>query len=906
VKPASPKLHAPLETLAPRDPATFSFILCTLALSTPAVKVVGSFLTLYLQSRTCSRYHRMGTYDVFISHCGADCKRDFAVWLLRVLENVGLRCFFDDRSLKPSEHAASEMLKAMDTAAYGIIILSAGFFGREWCMKELQTFAGRERILPVFFGTFDEVQRARDAAITGCKWQTFELFEWTENEYRQAAEVSTQHTGLVLEKLDGCWDTLIFKVRDEVLGLLGKENGGLHISEDKLLVSQDEHLEKLKQLLGVQGPGKTSDGAISAVVGIVGVKGMGGVGKTTTAKKLSDDPHVRECFKDGVCWLEVGLEPSDDKIRDLQRQILQRFCHTNEDIGNPTYGRALIKQRLSMKKVLIFLDNVWGDASTAVAVVNIDDLGPGSRIVKTSREEGAIGATGTVHEMDVLDPGLAWKLFCWHAFGGEDPDESIADGAKQAVDICHRLPLALELMGKQVRSAKDKQRCLEAISKLPQHADAMTACLKIIELSFDRLPGLRDPLKLREVFVTIAGVWLDTPEFRVHQRALENIGAAVFGEEPASCRELTAQAALDKLRDASLIGARGESISVHDLIVDVAKRMRHVVEHHIVVSAGRQSVDLHNVASLVLEPDGRLLDPGSAISSPCKLLSIQRQQMVDLRRFRSLQCLRWHGPEEPLAYIPSLKETLMIKLWRWRVLKRVTDLTGLRILELHRCHLPKEIGQLTGLTTLHLSWCKGRSLPTEIGGLTGLTKLGLEACMALRSLPEQIGQLTGLTRLNLSELLTLQSLPEQIGGLTGLTTLDLSGCWTLESLPTEIGQLTGLTTLDLSWCKNLRSLPTGIGGLTGLTTLDLSGCRRLQSLPTEIGQLTGLTSLNLRYCEALQSLPKEFGQLTGLTWLGLACMALQSLEQVGQLTGLKTLDLLGCGSLLPSRSGSWT
>jgi hypothetical protein len=102
-----------------------------------------------------------------------------------------LRCFFDDRSLEPGDNAAKEMLEAMQTAKYGIVILSAGFFEREWCMKELQTFVLRGRILPVFFGTFNEVQRARNAAVAGRTWETFKYFVRSENEYRSVAEINT-------------------------------------------------------------------------------------------------------------------------------------------------------------------------------------------------------------------------------------------------------------------------------------------------------------------------------------------------------------------------------------------------------------------------------------------------------------------------------------------------------------------------------------------------------------------------------------------------------------------------------------------------------------------------------------------------------------------------------------------
>jgi hypothetical protein len=102
-----------------------------------------------------------GKYDVFVSHCGADCKRDFAVWLLRVLENVGVSCFFDEHSLVVGDHAAKKMLEAMQTATYGVVILSPGFFEREWCMKELHVFVSRVKAVPIFFGGFQAVEAAK-------------------------------------------------------------------------------------------------------------------------------------------------------------------------------------------------------------------------------------------------------------------------------------------------------------------------------------------------------------------------------------------------------------------------------------------------------------------------------------------------------------------------------------------------------------------------------------------------------------------------------------------------------------------------------------------------------------------------------------------------------------------------
>lgn len=57
-----------------------------------------------------SRISAAERYDVFIGHCGRDCKRDFAVWLNTELKRVGIWCFFDECGFRVGDPAASKLL----------------------------------------------------------------------------------------------------------------------------------------------------------------------------------------------------------------------------------------------------------------------------------------------------------------------------------------------------------------------------------------------------------------------------------------------------------------------------------------------------------------------------------------------------------------------------------------------------------------------------------------------------------------------------------------------------------------------------------------------------------------------------------------------------------------------------
>jgi hypothetical protein len=251
-------------------------------------------------------------------------------------------------------------------------------------------------------------------------------------------------------------------------------------------------------------------------------------------------------------------------------------------------------------------------------------------------------------------------LFCWHAFGGEKPPDSLAELAEKAAARCGGLPLALRVLGRQVLGAEEggnKEDVLRTFVDLPQASGAMDACRAIIVKSYKNLPPMHS--NLRDVFILVAGVWPWTPEFMQRQRAVENLGA-VYGGEPRSIRFRLVEKALDKLNSLSLVGlkedgnAGGLSLTVHDLIVNVAKNFAESKEQgckkffrqpadpeglrlpddarglkHLSIHLGSLRIGkIPAACSLVLGPGVIKLVESSR--SPCKLLDIEGLQSIRL------------------------------------------------------------------------------------------------------------------------------------------------------------------------------------------------------------------------------------------------------------------------------------
>lgn len=182
---------------------------------------------------------------------------------------------------------------------------------------------------------------------------------------------------------------------------------------------------------------------------ITALTGMGGIGKSVLAAALAHAPEVQRSFQDGIYWITVGRDA--DTLRTLTlagRAIgddaVDRYTGIDE-------ARLLLGKALASKNCLLVLDDVW---NVEVAEALHTAAGKNVRILLTSRKRKLFASAG-VHEVpvDELSTDDALSLL---ADWTETPRKELPPEAKEIVEECGNLPLAVSMIGAIIRKRPDR------------------------------------------------------------------------------------------------------------------------------------------------------------------------------------------------------------------------------------------------------------------------------------------------------------------------------------------------------------------------------------------------------------------------------------------------------------------
>lgn len=243
----------------------------------------------------------------------------------------------------------------------------------------------------------------------------------------------------------------------------------IKLSDTKLL-SFDSRLEQVMLRLELDTPERSTQSAI-----LVGIYGMGGVGKSTLATRVYD--HDKSIGKRRI-YLHVGKDcKSPQDLNSKRCTLLQKLSgsSTAPSFDVAEQSRNALRNALgSGGALLLVLDDLWekeqlrwllacGDSEDLHSAVAA--LPGGSRVLLTSRDKTVVavfkpGMSARLIQLDVLPDYSARKMLlqeAWPSPDGLPPLEEKLKPDQEALALrhCGGLPLALRLLGRQLREAED-------------------------------------------------------------------------------------------------------------------------------------------------------------------------------------------------------------------------------------------------------------------------------------------------------------------------------------------------------------------------------------------------------------------------------------------------------------------
>ncbi|KAL9381420.1 hypothetical protein Peur_027077 [Populus x canadensis] len=479
---------------------------------------------------------------------------------------------------------------------------------------------------------------------------------------------------------------------------------------------------------------------------IYAIWGMGGLGKTTLSQMVYNEERVKQHFILRI-WVCVS---TDFDVRRLTRAIIESIDGASCDIQELDPLQQRLQQKLTGKKFLLVLDDVWDDYDDRWNKLKevLRSGAKGSAVLVTTRIEMVARrmATAFVLQMGRLSEEDSWHLFQRLAFWMRRTEEwaHLEAIGVSIVKKCGGVPLAIKALGNLMR-LKDNEDQWIAVkeSEIWDLREEASKILPALRLSYTNLsPHLKQCFAYCAIFPKdhvmrreeVVALWMANGFISCKKEMdLHVMGIEIFNE-------LVGRSFLQEVEDD---GFGNITCKMHDLMHDLA-----------------QSIAAQECYTI--EGDGELEIPKTV-----RHVAFNHRQEVP--------------PEEKLLKVHSLRSCLLVDYdWiqkRWgKSLNMYSSSQKYRALSLRNVRvkkLPKSICDLKHLRYLDVSGSWIITLPDCITFLQNLQTLDLRDCRELIQLPKGMKQMKSLVY------------------------LDITGCHSLRFMPCGMGQLICLRKLTL-------------------------------------------------------------------------------------------------------------
>ncbi|XP_068312866.1 disease resistance protein RUN1-like [Pyrus communis] len=826
-------------------------------------------------------------YDVFLSFRGEETRKTFTDHLYTALNNAGFLTFRDNDELERGEDIKPGLRKAIQQSRTSVVVFSKDYASSSWCLDELVLILKRKRttsdhvVLPVFYDVDPSHVRKQTGSVrkSFARSQKNQSPEKVEGWRKALAEIADL-AGMVLQNQADGYESKFIK---NIVKVIGDKLSRTSLSVEPKLIGIQSQVKHINLWL--------QDG--SSDVGIFVVYGMSGIGKTTIAKHVYNSNF--RSFQ-GSSFIENIKETADrpNGLVQIQMQLLCDILNDREvKIHSVSEGIIKIERAISLRRVLLVLDDVDQMDQLDAILRMKDQFYPGSKILITTRRERLLRADQVteVHKVQTLDYNESLKLLSWHAFGQDHPIEEYMAHSNQLVQHSGGLPLALKVLGSSL-SGESIDVWESALEKLKVIPDGQI--MNKLRISYESLKDEHD----RQLFLHIACFLIGRNKSYI-VRILDGCDFyTIIGIQNLIDRCLVTLDEYGKVEMHDMICAMGREIA-HQESEEPEKRSRlwrHKDSFHVL----RKKNGTKKIQGLVLDmrnhPVNSPINTNEIVLETNAFARMRNLQLLHLSHVRVDGCyadfpteLRWLcWLEFPLDSIPidfPLENVIVLEM-QYSSLRQVCRGTKF----------------LPSLKILDVSHSHGLSETIDFSLFPNLEELILVDCTSLENVHESIGNLERLVYLNMKDCKNLRKLPKNMCMLKSLETLILSGCSNLDEFPVEmVKKMESLKVLETDgipiselWPERssaiLSSFPSSV------VELSLKGCNLSDDVfPEDLSNLSYLRRLHLNE-NPICSLPvfvKGLRRINELSFQG--CDRLESL--VGLPEAYQSLNISGCTSL---------